>query len=110
LLRIAITAAALAAAMPACAHQASSGWTYPVECCSGTDCHEIPSGAVRLNPDGSYTVLATGEVFVSPGRISAGSSARAFRWSQDEHFHRCNRSPNVDASYTYCLFVPQPGS
>ena len=89
------------------------GWMYPPECCSGTDCHQIADTDVKLNRDGSYTVIATGEVFYAPGKIPISTGpqpARAYRWSQDEHFHRCNRDPDDAQSYTFCLFVPQPGT
>jgi len=108
-----LLAAILLAPNWATAHYAPSGWMYPQECCSGTDCHPIADTDVRLNPDGSYTILATGEVFFAPGHvpISTGSSQkRPFRWSQDERFHRCNRRPDDPTSDTFCLFVPQPGS
>jgi hypothetical protein len=113
MIRAMIIWGALLACESALAHPAQTGWDYPKECCSGNDCHEISAQDVALNQDGSYTVVATGEVFSPPGRmpISSGPrSTRPYRWSEDEHFHRCNRDPSDASSHTFCLFVPRPGA
>lgn len=36
----------------AVAHMAASGWEYPMECCSGEDCAEVPVSAVRFDVRG----------------------------------------------------------
>lgn len=39
--------AALVAA-PAAAHEAPSGWTYDLDCCSAHDCYQIDAGTICL--------------------------------------------------------------
>jgi hypothetical protein len=90
---------------PAYPHQAPTGWSYDAPCCSGTDCHPIPETDVQLQPDGSYMVLATREIFMPPGRPTV-LPIRNWRWSKDQSFHRCN--PPTGGGYSYCLYVPQP--
>lgn len=72
---------------PSWAHE----W-FPVECCSGSDCHRLEAGAARLGP-GGYLVT------VQPGThpmVPAGSPARSYsipfkdaRPSQDAYFNIC---------------------
>jgi hypothetical protein len=111
-------------AMPALAHHAPSGFAYPAECCKGTDmggdCKPIPSDAVHANSDGSYTIVASKEVFYEPGfapivqSFSPGGSmtsvhGREWRLSPDGQFHRCFMDVNEPAAGTYCLYVVPPG-
>lgn len=37
------------------------GWSYPVSCCSGYDCGEIPASAVSEGPDGYRVHLEPGD-------------------------------------------------
>jgi len=58
-----IIAAALYVFLPgkARAHDAKSGWAYPVSCCSGIDCGEIPDSAVTEGPNGFEIRLLPGQ-------------------------------------------------
>lgn len=114
-MRLRLAVALLLIATPVLAHS----W-YPAECCSDQDCHEIPDTAVREESDGSYTVLASGERFYPPGsqKMVEGYSpeggaqpmrARTFKWSKDGSYHRCTPAGQDGSSWTFCLFIPQPG-
>ena len=72
---------AAGAAPPSHAHQAASGWHYPVSCCSGGDCYEIPASDLQ-EVMGAYKILATGQ---------------------------CSYNGDRRAT-TFCLFVPQPNA
>lgn len=78
---------------PLAAHEAASGWTYPLACCSNKDCREVLD--VKEGPNG-YTV-PSGEVL--------GYADRRIRRSPDGLFHWCSAS-GLDTSRTICLFVP----
>lgn len=43
------------------AHSAPTGWIYPSECCSGRDCAEIPTSAVKEGPNGYQVTLLPGQ-------------------------------------------------
>jgi len=53
---IRIVAAFLVSA-PVLAHDAPSGWSYPGDCCGGSDCHPIACSTIKDQPDGSATWL-----------------------------------------------------
>lgn len=78
------------------AHDAPSGWTYPLACCSDYDCREVPDAAIIEGPDG-YTIRATGEVIPM--------TSRKVRNSPDGQFHWCSVAGKDDTG-TICLFVP----
>jgi len=80
------------------AHRAPSGWQYPVSCCSGSDCYEIPASDLQ-EVMGAYKILATGQYF--------GFSK--VRFSPDGRYHRCSYNGDRRAT-TFCLFVPQPNA
>ena len=83
-------------ALPASAHEAMSGWEYPIECCSGTDCYEI--GAADFETiDTGYRIKASGEL------IAWGD--KRVRASGDGRFHRCSYGGKPEAA-TICFFVP----
>jgi hypothetical protein len=42
------------------AHEAMSGWSYPLECCSGVDCAEVAGPTVRETPAGYVVTVAPG--------------------------------------------------
>lgn len=82
--------------LPAFAHDAPSGWSYPFACCSNQDCRPVPASAVRERPEG-YVIEATGEVV-------AYQDSRV-RHSPDGVFHWCSVAGEA-RSRTICLFVP----
>jgi hypothetical protein len=85
-----------AAAMPAGAHEAPTGWRYPYSCCSGYDCREVSSKVIGEGPEG-YVIKGTGEVV-------SYSDAR-LKNSPDGEYHWCSVA-GADDTRTICLFVP----
>jgi hypothetical protein len=86
-------------AVPAGAHEAPMGWTYPLSCCSNYDCKQVSNGSVSERPEGY--VIETGEV--------VAYSDKRIRNSPDGDFHWCAHQAGVDAGRTICLFVPSRG-
>lgn len=81
---------------PTFAHEAQSGWKYPLECCSNHDCRQVSDAVVKERPDG-YLIQATGErVAYTDPRI---------RDSPDGVYHWCS-AQRADDTRTICLFVP----
>lgn len=94
--------AILAAMLPsiAFAHDAPTGWSYPLECCASYDCAEIADADVTPLPQG-WGVKATGETI----------AYEKTRRSPDGRFHRCSKffaNPN-QPDKTICLFAPDMG-
>jgi hypothetical protein len=82
--------------IPAMAHDAPKGWTYPYACCSGYDCRQVASRAVSERPEG-YVIRGTGEV--------VSYRDKRLRTSPDGEFHWCSVAGSNDGR-TICLFVP----
>jgi hypothetical protein len=78
------------------AHDAPSGWNYPLSCCSGYDCREVSANAIEEGPNG-YIIKATGEVIPMQDY--------KVRFSPDGQFHWCSKQGRDDTP-TICLFVP----
>lgn len=95
----AVVVAWLLLGLPHCtaakAHQAPAGWDYPFDCCSNTDCRQVPASAVNETPEG-YTV-PSGELLKR--------NDRRLKPSPDGLYHWCSVS-GVDDGRTLCLFVP----
>lgn len=90
--------AALAAASPlgANAHEAASGWTYPIDCCANQDCREVAPAAISEKP-GGYLIKLNGEqIPYSDSRV---------KQSPDGRYHWCS-AQGSDKTRTICLFVP----
>jgi hypothetical protein len=81
---------------PALSHQAKSGWTYPLECCSDRDCQEVPETAISMAPEG-FVIGPTGETL--------GYSDPRLRDSPDGVYHWCSVGQAANTR-TLCLFVP----
>ena len=98
--RRAVAAVSLAMAfpitLPALAHDAPTGWSYPFSCCSGYDCREVSEKAISESPQG-YVIKGTGE-------LVSYSDAR-LKNSPDGEYHWCSVA-GADDSRTICLFVP----
>lgn len=89
------------------AHEAPSGWTYDISCCSQMDCREIKDDDIEITPQG-YVIKATGETVTYDGKSPTGIKLKK---SKDEHFHRCSSGyPGSDKGRTWCLYVPPFGS
>ena len=82
--------------IPAAAHDAPSGWTYPLACCSDFDCREVADADVVEGPQG-YVIKVTGEVIPM--------TSRKVRPSPDGVYHWCSVNGQQDGA-TICLFVP----
>lgn len=83
-------------ALPAGAHDAPKGWSYPFACCSGYDCRAVASKAISERPEG-YVIQATGEI--------VRYNDKRVRNSPDGEFHWCSVAGANDGR-TICLFVP----
>lgn len=81
---------------PARAHEAKSGWAYPLECCSNRDCREVTGSAVEER-DGGFVIRETGE------RIAYRDPR--LRVSPDGVIHWCSAAGAADGR-TICLFMP----
>lgn len=103
--KVQVLLAALIATTSVAAHEAiptsdmPKGWTYPMSCCAGYDCREVPASAIGEKKAG-YVILRTGEV------IPYGDSR--LRDSPDGIFHWCSRMGS-DTGNTICLYVPPRG-
>ncbi len=84
---------------PASAHNAPSGWSYDIECCSGIDCYQAPSSDVKETKEGY--LLSTGELIPY--------SDRRIRRSRDEFFHECKPGGETGSRRSLCLYVPERG-
>ena len=78
----------------ALAHEAPSGWLYPVECCSGYDCAAINEKRVSAAVGG---YLIDGVHFVAQQDV---------RQSKDGEYHACFPKPET----LRCFFAPPQGS
>lgn len=83
-------------AVPAAAHDAPKGWTYPYACCSGYDCREVTAKSISERPEG-YVIAGTGEI--------VGYRDKRLRDSPDGEYHWCSVAGKNDGR-TICLFVP----
>ncbi len=89
--KVIIFAALLAVMLPAHGHS----W-YPLECCSGHDCHETDE--VTEMPDGTAKVKVGDDVVVVPRSLQR-------RQSPDEHYHVCY-SKWQDSTVIRCFYQP----
>jgi hypothetical protein len=78
------------------AHDAPTGWTYPLSCCSDYDCRQVPADWVEERPDG-YRIVITGETIPM--------TSRKVKHSPDGVYHWCSVAGSDEGS-TICLFVP----
>lgn len=86
-------------ALPAYAHDAPTGWSYPFSCCSGYDCREVPAKSIGEGDQG-YTIKATSEL------LPYGDDR--LKNSPDGLYHWCSVK-GADDGKTICLFVPPRG-
>jgi len=96
MIRFALALSALAV-MPATAHEAPLGWSYPWACCSNDDCRQAADREVRETSEG-YRVTSTGEV------VEYGN--KRIKDSPDGLFHVCQQGGDFDKGRVLCLFVP----
>lgn len=79
------------------AHEAPTGWKYPLVCCSNQDCKQISDKYIKELPTG-YELTITGEV--------VGFTDRRVKHSPDGFFHICQQSGDFDKGRILCIFVP----
>ncbi|WP_181706176.1 hypothetical protein [Chthonobacter rhizosphaerae] len=79
------------------AHEAATGWTYDVVCCSSQDCRPVSAAEVQATRVG-WRIRQTGEVI--PYAL--------VRHSRDGDFHRCSVG-GLDDTKTICLYAPDMG-
>jgi hypothetical protein len=76
-----ILAIALLLATPALGHNAPSGWSYPISCCSTHDCRPVACDALEEIEDGKVRDIEHGQVYERTMVQSSG----------DHHCHVCTR-------------------
>ena len=106
----ALATAAIVAVLPiplGQAHEAASGWAYPWECCSATDCRETGAGGSEPDP-----VPSPGGWKLADGTVVPFHLARS---SPDGRFHVCRRGGQPKGPVIRpherpaCLWVPSEG-
>ena len=93
--------------LPAAAHKAPAGWSYPPSCCNGDratgDCQVIPAERVRESIDGYIVTLRPGDhrlvTRLQRYRIPYGEEIR----SPDGNFHICLYPTQATV---FCFFAP----
>jgi hypothetical protein len=88
-----VCAAFVGMMLPVLAHDAPSGWTYPIECCSGHDCDEIASDRVKAVASG---YLVDGKHLIQHADV---------KQSPDGAFHACFPTPDI----LRCFWAPPRG-
>lgn len=110
--------AAVAVAMlcgPAEAHSWYADRRDPVfngtTCCGGSDCRELPPGAISNTPQGLRVTLSLQQArFINPLRIEPFDEVIPFdrvQMSEDGRAHICLMSRSFDDRHGYyCIFLP----
>jgi hypothetical protein len=83
------------------AHQAKSGWIYPLDCCDDRDCRQLEAQEVTIGPD----------YYIWKGKHISFKSPK-IRNSPDGFFHGCENAHWGDTSGNLeitCFFVPTNG-
>lgn len=86
------------------AHEAPSGWSYPIECCSGLDCAPVEKTEFLTPADSTslpQMVLTTriGTTIVPKTAI--------WRQSKDNRFHVCMKTYDKNPATNFlCVFAP----
>lgn len=71
------------------AHEAPSGWKYPLECCSNRDCTEVPASRVSEGPQGYRVTLLPGDHDFITAAASYLIPYASTKPSPDGVFHIC---------------------
>ena len=88
------------------AHRAPSGWSYPVRCCSGIDCGEIPASSVRETPGGYRVTLKPGDHAMVKAPFETAVPYAEAKPAPDGAYHIC-LSP---ALRVLCFFAGPRGA
>lgn len=89
----------LMATTPVAAHEAPTGWFYPMECCGNKDCRVLSDKMIGEQPAG-YLIRATNE--------TVPYNDRRIKQSPDGVYHWCSVNGD-EKTATICLFVPPKG-
>jgi len=81
------------------AHDAPTGWSYGLDCCSNRDCGEVPAEWIIESPDG-VRIVPTGELIPYDDK--------RIKDSPDGRTHWC-RPPGIPDPRTICVYVPSKG-
>jgi hypothetical protein len=84
----------------AAAHDAPTGWSYDVSCCSGIDCRPIPASAVKESP-GGYLITLDNETVPYDDKGIKDSPDALYHWRSVD---------GLDDGPTICLYVPPRAS
>lgn len=79
----------LASSGAARAHEAPSGWVYPLQCCSNRDCTEIPASRVKEAPDGYHVTLVPGDHDFIKAQTSFLVPYQSAKSAPDGAYHIC---------------------
>lgn len=77
------------------AHNAPSGWTYPLHCCSDRDCHQLADDDVEILPTGWF--IKSDNDFVPREKGEP---------SPDGNYHVCR----LPSGHRLCFFYKPVGS
>jgi hypothetical protein len=84
------------AMLPAQAHHAPSGWSYPWQCCSNRDCRPVECDTLEEIEDGKVRDIENGQTYDRSMVQSSG----------DSHCHLCTELGKVDGK-PICAFIQQ---
>lgn len=102
--------ASCGAGSPVYAHQAMSGWTYPLSCCADNDCAQIDPSTVRETSGGYVVTIAPGSHPMwradRPAPLVVRIPYREAKTAPDGRWHICLNG----AGDLLCFFVALGGS
>lgn len=90
---------------PAAGHEAPSGWSYDLACCSGIDCAPIDSDLVTLSAEGYTVTVAPGDhpLITVPTTYFFPFEDTRVRFSPDGTYHLC---VSAITQTGLCLYSP----
>ena len=102
---------------PARSHQAPTGWSYPLSCCSGMDCGEVRGSLIEELPAGYRITLSPGDhqmiLALTVYEVAYGDPR--IKDAPDGVYHVCVGQQFASASgpptggRLICFFVPPKG-
>lgn len=100
----------------ALAHDARAGWPYPLYCCTGMDCSEIPASSVRETSSGYSIALtpADHQMLVARSEYLLAYDDSRLKVAPDGLYHACITRQKMIGNYAVggvliCLFTPPKG-
>lgn len=100
-----IAAVTFMLSQPARGHDAPSGWSYDLACCSGTDCAPIDSDHVSLSAEGYTVTVAPGDhpLITVPTTYFFPFEDTRVRFAPDGMYHLC---VSAITQTGLCLYSP----